>query len=36
LRGEMKRYVKDMVRWGGCSANLCFHDRHTYNRVKKG
>jgi len=39
LRGEMKIYVKDMSehkfaeRGGGHSANLCFYDQHTYNRV---
>ena len=39
LRGEMKIYVKDMSghkfaeRGGGRSANLCFYDQHTYNRV---
>ena len=39
LRGEMKIYVKDMsghkfAERGGDSANLCFYDRHTHNRVK--
>ena len=36
LRGEMKRYVKDMSgdKFAGRSANLCFYDQHTYNRVK--
>ena len=40
LRGEMKIHVKDMSghkfaeRGGGRSANLCFYDRHAYNRVK--
>ena len=42
LRGEMKRYVKNMSGhkfaecWGGRSANLCFYDQHTHNsnRVK--
>ena len=40
LRGEMKRYVKDISghkfaeRGGGRSANLWFCDQHTYNRVE--
>ena len=31
-----QRYVWTQIcrTWGGRSANLCFYDRHTYNRVK--
>ncbi len=36
LRGEIKMYVKDNMSGHKFAerANLCFYDRHTYNRVK--